>query len=329
MNFSQFLKKVGTNRRDFRRKAISFLNGDDRTINIFPYDLYKDDDGEVYCIYCEDAGGDGYEIDSDNVRYVERVKIMDKKTARKFQKTVEDKRPRSHVKHVGVEIEFVSKLGGAELTELLVKHDLQDYVTLKDDGSLDTHGKFRNTHELCVLASERKIEKVIREVCALLKGNSSVNKTCGLHVHLDMRHRNLEKAYANLWAAQPFLYAMCPKTRIKNSYCKPVSDYQTGKIDCHGDRYVGINRSAYHRHKTVEVRIHSSTLDAVKIVSWVKLLVKIADSKKVDAVNPQLWKDMPTVKKNIRLVTDLKKYVDERLEKFKGEHSESPMRFAA
>lgn len=331
MNFSLFLKKIGTNRRGLKGKVISYINSDDRLISIFPYDFYRDDDGEIRTVCCEDAEGEGYDIDCDSVSWVQKVRVMDKKTARKFQQAIEEKRPKNKVKHVGVEIEFVSKLGADELTELLVQHDLQDYVTLKDDGSLDTHGKFRNTHELCVLASERKIERVIKEVCKLLKGNSSVNKTCGLHVHLDMRNRNVDKAYANLWAAQPFLYAMCPKTRIKNSYCKPVANFEEGKRGgpYGDDRYVGINRTAYYRHKTIEVRIHSSTLDAVKIVSWVKLLTKIADCKKVSEVTPELWNDMPTVTKNIRLVSDLKKYVDERLNKFKSEHNDSPMRFAA
>jgi hypothetical protein len=58
MDFSQFLEKVGTKRRDLQGKVISYIDLDDRLISLFPCYFCKDN-GEIRSVYCEDTEGEG------------------------------------------------------------------------------------------------------------------------------------------------------------------------------------------------------------------------------------------------------------------------------
>jgi hypothetical protein len=247
---------------------------------------------------------------------------LKKGTNGKIDKTRDDKRPRNKDNHIGVEIEFISKLAYGEIEMLMADAGLENSVTVKEDGSVNSSTEFPHAHEICLIATEKDIKKLVKKVCKLIAPHSSVNKTCGLHVHLDMRKRNTDKTYANLFAAQPLLYGMCPKSRVNGSYSCPVSDYEpfSERDGYDDDRYVGINHTAYEKHDTFEVRIHAGTVSETKINNWIKLLIKIADSPVKSVSGVDMWKNFKQGKRKIKLSGNLEKYVQKRLDKFKKHH---------
>jgi hypothetical protein len=80
------------------------------------------------------------------------------------------------------------------------------------------------------------------------------------------------------------------------------------------DRYKAINVQAYKEHKTIEVRLHTGTIEEHKILNWVQLLVSIASAKKRLA-------PISTVDQLVEQVSideSLVAYVKMRVEKFKN-----------
>ena len=227
-----------------------------------------------------------------------------------------EKEPKDSSKYIGVELEFISKTDRDELGELLMDAELYRYVTLKADGSVRAKGDYKYPHELCVLAKEEEFVQVMKRVCLVLKkADSVVNKTCGMHVHLDMRTRNKEVAFSNLVSAQPILYAMNPPSRQEAingmRYCSPTK----GKVfNSNMDRYRGINAAAYRRHQTIEVRIHAGTIDYTKIMNWVNILVKIVERPEAIKQTPRTFIGFT---KKFDLTLEQCEYIVNRIKQFK------------
>jgi hypothetical protein len=169
-------------------------------------------------------------------------------------------------------------------------------------------------HEIAVVAKSTIIADVIRRVCRVLQAhNAEVNSTCGLHVHLDARGQDEKRMFANLVKSQRLLYSMVPKSRFDNTYCKPNDRGNT--MGAYNGRYWGINPASYSEHKTIEVRLHSGSVNADKIVAWVQLLQKIAYAKRVPKVN-----HLSDVTSHVKLADSLVAYIRERVAKFAAEH---------
>jgi len=107
-------------------------------------------------------------------------------------------------------------------------------------------------------------------VCQRLREvGAEVNPTCGLHVHLDCRDCTSTSAMTTratrLRKALPWLWNMVPRSRKTSNYCGESSG-----------RFQAVNTEAFSRHTTVEVRMHSGTLNADKIRNWIDLVRFIA-----------------------------------------------------
>lgn len=115
--------------------------------------------------------------------------------------------------------------------------------------------------------------------CDRLKSAGAVaNKTCGVHVHLDMRGRPFREVRGiarRLAAALPFLNTLVPRNRWDSDharhYCKQGCSFR--------NRYHAINGMAHRRFQTIEVRLFGGSLNAAKIQHWVEILRYIADKK--------------------------------------------------
>lgn len=282
-------------------------------------------------IHATDSEGFGLLLTPSRCSTVVNVICCSKSQNDKIKKIEVDKKPLSTSRHVGVEIEFVSRLSSEDIKIMIAAAELEEHVTLKEDSSLEDHGDFCHTHEICILGTEKTISKLIKKVCGILSENSQVNDSCGLHVHLDMRNRNIDKAYANLYASQPLLYSMCPGERYESEFCYPDKQYvRFSKADSEKfERYRGINRASIKKHGTLEVRIHSGTINFDKINNWVKLLIKVADSpvKNLNKVEPIM--EYKELKKKFKLRGKLEQYVITRIYKFKSQHKNHEFRIAA
>jgi hypothetical protein len=190
------------------------------------------------------------------------------------------KRPKTDARHIGIEIEFISELSDSGIRDKLLAARLHKWVHLTGDGSVeDDNGD--NGHELRVLVTEEEAAVVLPKVTACLSDDcdAEINRTCGLHVHLDMRGRAREevaKIYANLVRAHFVLKNMLPPSRRANTYCR---ENESADFIETADRYRMVNARAYSAHETLEVRSHAGTLDATKILRWVKILLAARDAE--------------------------------------------------
>lgn len=246
----------------------------------------------------------GVFVESDSIR-----KMLRQLKARKVRS---DKRPISKDNHVGVEIECMIDASNSldSFYDAIIKAKLDSKVCVKDDGSIKADDGKRSL-ELTVCDDETEIFTTIDKVTGILSQfEVAVNKSCGLHVHLDARNREAETMAERLIAAQPLLYSMVPPSRRSNAYCTPTHPEHT--IEAPGERYKGINLNAYDAHSTIEVRLHSGTHESRKINNWIKLLLRIIDVEIPSATptNASEWMQL------LQLDQDLGGYVMERISLF-------------
>lgn len=232
-------------------------------------------------------------------------------------------KPKSKSKHLGIEIEFISKLDRKEANKLLsimgmnkwcdivgdISIDLNDGREAEADSysEYDDYGNYIEDEqsefglELRILATQQTLKAKLILVKKFLKHAALyVNESCGLHVHLDMRNRNLEKAVNRLLDRQSEFRQMVPEHRRNNEdFCGEVKkeELYRGPVIDHDEygysiyekrntinpnnspRYKDINVQAYSKYKTVEVRIHEATLDTKDIYNWCNYLINVVDGK--------------------------------------------------
>lgn len=230
---------------------------------------------------------------------------------RRLSDCFESKTPQTNDNYIGLELECFTPLKQQDVAEAFFDADLEKHICIKDDGSINSNSG-ETTMEIVILTKESEYEEIIERVCEVLSDcKARVNKSCGFHVHLDMRNRNSSLCYNNLVGAQPILYAMNPMSRRNNSYCKK----NTGKkLRRTKDRYKGINGyMALDKHNTIEIRIHSGTVTPIKIKNWVKLLLSIVNHKEIIKRSPT---KLSTFVKRFNIDSELGLYIASRIELF-------------
>jgi len=228
---------------------------------------------------------------------------MKKKNPMKKFNALEDHRPgKGYGQWIGVEIEcfmpyeslgiandddgnkwgLASKRLAARIRDARIPH-----VTVKSDGSISspTRGSYFET-EITILFT-RGNKAPLRKLCSVLKElKTQVNKSCGLHVHLDCRDlapkkssqpryddplpRELRRRGEKLENVLPLLMQMVSKSRRNNSYCAPRMSEQRSAI----------NLGAFNKHRTIEVRLHQGSVNFEKIAQWVELLYRSSRARK-------------------------------------------------
>lgn len=150
----------------------------------------------------------------------------------------------------------------------------------------------------------------LRQLCTLLNSlGAKVNKSCGLHVHLDARHLTSEQVKAkgvNFERALPVMLSMVPKSRRSNTYCKPSVS------NLNGSRYYAVNLTAFYKYKTVEIRLHSGTTDFTKIYNWAVLMTSIF---KASGVRKRCV-DLNELTEYVRIPESVLEYAQRRIDLF-------------
>jgi hypothetical protein len=156
----------------------------------------------------------------------------------------------------------------------------------KDDGSID--GK---EFVSPILSSDAGLT-AIEEFCADARNMGfKVDAKCGYHLHLNLRGASLEaiKRVAIAYRLTEATWqSFVPKSRRENHYCDslPWSMERVRKIEAWDDffeflgefdRYHWANLEAFRCHHTIEIRLHTSTLDANKVTNWVKAHLRFVD----------------------------------------------------
>lgn len=205
----------------------------------------------------------------------------------------EQKTPKTPDSYVGIEIEMVSSKSIAEMNKEFIKARLHRLVNIGTDGSIRVDGDDGHAMELRLCIPENLLESKLKEICEVLRRNDCyANRSCGMHVHLDMRNRDPELCYKNFFKVQGLLLSSQPSARRSNQYCRPntkpvvlLKDFDKGGGE-DGRRQV-INTTSYNKNKmrTIEIRVHEGATKFKDVFNWVKFLVATA-SLKTELVSP-------------------------------------------
>jgi hypothetical protein len=201
--------------------------------------------------------------------------------------------PKDGAEYVGVEIECI--LPSETDTSPLMP--FAKWINIGTDGSIQCKDT-EEGKEIRVCIKREEIRTVIPGIMGALNSmRARVNKSCGLHVHLDQRHNTAPHlTFHKLVRSLGLLYTVVPKSRRENTFCKR----NRGTSFATNDRYKAINSLAFHRHSTLEVRLFGGTLSAEKVINWVETLEAIAHGEMIN----RCPKNFDTAKKYWPSLTD-------------------------
>lgn len=171
------------------------------------------------------------------------------------------------------------------------------------DGSIDT----RRGGHACeivspVLRGAEGLAQVAEVVRTLEAKGHRVNITCGVHVHIGWSRNLPAEALARLVTIVSYtekgLYAITgTKSRERGTYCGGVRKYGNGK-----DAKPALDRNRYHalnltnlangRSETVEFRVFSGSVSAVKVVGWIQVCLGLVE-RAINAKRSPKWTPAP------------------------------------
>jgi len=150
-----------------------------------------------------------------------------------------------------------------------IENALPYYARVVSDGSIRTNNADETPAEIKAIFPRGTLEPRLFNLTKTLRAlGMQCNKSCGLHVHFDMRNRTAAEVLklakrADKWVKA--LQELVPMSRRDQHYCK------FGISASGNDRYKAVNFASYHKYKTLEIRLHSATFDYAKILSWIRL----------------------------------------------------------
>lgn len=225
------------------------------------------------------------------------------------------------LRSIEFEVVFNSRKSMAEFvtvmrTKKLVKAKEVD-VTVKADNSLrpDDEDRHGITQEV-VLTYKSGNEQAVYDVCAALHKRAYINNSCGTHVHFDMRgvdEKTVKQYGSRLARCVPALRYLLPKARRENQYCKTIINDMRPRTE-RTARYSFINLQAYTKYQTIEVRGHSATMRAEKILNWIKICEKIMTTR--IRTKDEEVKDPIELIKIFKFEKEMAQYIHERYNKF-------------
>jgi hypothetical protein len=197
----------------------------------------------------------------------------------------------------GVEIEFIGdrasvaqavREAGLDCLVEGYNHITRPHWKVVTDGSVKVNGISGLGGEIVspILSGIEGFEQIEKVCRALKSAGASVNITCGLHVHHDARDfrtetfKNLIKIYRRF---EPTIDELVAPSRRENTntYCQTLARINMEEIlkkntlqqiiPLYGNRYRKLNLHSFATHGTVEFRQHQGTIDADKIINWIKL----------------------------------------------------------
>jgi len=220
--------------------------------------------------------------------------VLDLLDVDKFERIQAVKTPHPKIKsnYLGVELELICKVKLDVLQKAFIDAGLAGNVCIVHDGSIEKEQNIEYAHEVTVLFKQDNMNDIINRVCSVLNTDligAYVNNSCGMHVHFDVRiSRSPSMVYTNLVRMLPILTKLVPANRVgtdwANQYCMynktddidVASGSKTGH-DTGRARYQAIN-PVWTKHKTIEVRLHSGTTNATKIINWINICLFAVDS---------------------------------------------------
>lgn len=231
------------------------------------------------------------------------------------------KKPTTNDNYVGIEIEMLAPKSIELMQKEFIKARLHRYVNIGTDGSIRSDISGMTAMELRVCLPENLLGSHLKQITEVLRKNDCyANRSCGMHVHIDMRNRDPELCYRNFFKVQDIMLQAQPQARRTNHYCQPNKEATKKLADfsAKGDDTVrrrAINTDSYYKNdmKTIEIRIHEGATKFKDIYNWVSFLTSTAS----------LTSDLPKVVKNINDLKEMNylndlviNHLNERIEEY-------------
>jgi len=151
-----------------------------------------------------------------------------------------------------------------------------------------------------ILEGEAGILDMQKAAQALCRAGATVNRTCGLHVHVnasDMNGQWIRNIVTRYSAFETEIDSFMPASRRRsvNQFCQSMSSALTymqqnsfrwnnssASEFCNGglSRYYKVNLCSYARYQTIEFRQHSGSVNGGKIANWVRFLLQFVEASK-------------------------------------------------
>ena len=242
--------------------------------------------------YCDDCYGDPTEVDLDSYG------VVDIRLSKSFEKN-------KFARAVGLEIEACNPHYDELERDLYANNfEIKNNWRIVHDGSISPSGEDDVGREFVTrggLSGDELYMSINNMTSILTREDWYVNKSCGLHVHIDardLRARQLAYILAVAKLCEPVIYKMMPPSRGNTRWAKriPMSiekilrihdeeDFIDAWYRSHGtnpsmekyndSRYCGVNMHSRVIHGSIEFRHHSGTLNPEKIINWIEICQSI------------------------------------------------------
>lgn len=203
----------------------------------------------------------------------------------------------------GVEVEFVGvdpyvaaraiTSAGFPCEYESYNHNTRSNWKIVRDGSIEYHNS--NCGELVSppLSGSEGIEQVRSVLRALVGAGATVNRSCGLHVHVDANDLGVSQIGSILRRYQTYqneINRFMPASRRNSRWAKAITPELIRQVEGYNtpqalrnnvgyfDRYYAVNVAAFARHGTVEFRQHSASVNSSKVAHWIAFCLHFVTS---------------------------------------------------
>lgn len=212
---------------------------------------------------------------------------------------------------LGLELEFIAESKSEIMDWCEDDYPSYPWMSFKTDGSInpidpgESTARYQEWTYFLNGNSEEDWDNVKTALREITSNGARINRSCGNHVHIDMRGRTAQSAMRTATKMRDsfteWAHRLVHRKRAYNSYCSIH-----GRND--DSRYCAVNTQCWSEHRTIEVRLGMATLNYHKLRYWVRFLQWMAQpNTRVATLEDFMQSNAPM---------DLKVYVFQRIMKF-------------
>ena len=275
---------------DCYHEIFTYCQSCDTTINR-DYAMWSETHEEYYCEDCYPGEGEDVDLDSYGNVDLHESKCFNRN---KFSRAV------------GLELEAVHEdYEAMDYSYYERNWEFRNNWRVVHDGSIDSgDGVGREFITRGGLSGDELYQSIDNITTDLKRIGWSVNRSCGMHIHIDARDlkwREIKYILAVSKLSEQIIYKMLPDSRRNSRWCKRIPMTMGHIMDICDDqdfidtwyqafdtypsyekyndaRYCGVNMHSRIIHGSIEFRHHSGTLDSKKIINWIEICQRIVEA---------------------------------------------------